>query len=239
MATLTIPTTNGTELQLAIAAFELQGEWASAVLSNINRWRGQVGLAVLDSDANLDAATKLPIKDAEVLFWDLVQPAKEAITTPAPPPKTVTPSKESIETSAKPDLFTDQPSAEWKPNSSKSLRLMTYEIKNDAGTAEIAISRFPASAQEIAKPLPNAIRWGAEVGVQGITAETLDQYFADMQLAGAPAKKFTATGPSRQTIAVMQEHDGFVWFIKLSGSAPAVKLEEQRFTEYLKSFQYR
>jgi hypothetical protein len=236
MGTLTIPTANGTELQLAIAAFELQDEWARAVLSNINRWRGQVGLDALDSGANLDAATKLPIKDAEVLFWDLV---KSESDSPAVPPMSVAPSKNNAEPTAKPDLFTDQPAADWKPNGSKSLRLMTYEINNDAGNAEIAISRFPASAQEIAKPLPNAIRWGAEVGVQGITAESLDQYYTDVQLAGKPAKQFTATGPSRQTIAVMQEHEGFVWFIKLTGSAPAVKLAEPSFTEYLRSFQYR
>lgn len=239
VATITIPAAEK-PLQIAVASLSFQGEWDQALLLNLNRWRGQLGLPELTADKLNETVTEVKIAGGTASLIDIQSPstaepaAKPELNSPNSPPSTASkqPTKNSSELG-----FQAVAPTEWQVVSGNTTRLASYEIIVDGKKAEVAVTRFPGN-QQMSDPLANANRWRGELKLPPLPQSELNSAFTTIQLAGKPAERFSGSNADRKTIAVMQIRGDQVWFIKLFGDESVVTAEEARLQSYLATWQF-
>lgn len=239
---------------------------AGYALSNINRWRGQLGLPPI-------AATQLT-KETEQLKLDGVtatlvnlkghMAGQQGMMGQAPfasgqqglPPRPSSqgpassgtePSASAIpqtsatgsQASASPLTF-DQPET-WQAGKVGGMRKAAFTVADGDKHVEITVIDLAEAAGEL---LPNINRWRGQLKLPPVEQAELDKQLQPIK-AGQVAGHFIeligaeANQPQQAMLGAVIVDAGKAWFFKLTGDAELVKKEKPRFRAFVESTRFR
>lgn len=236
-------------LEMSVIRLPKAGPWNAQVLSNVNRWRGQLGLPPTGEPALKLSTSPLP-QSEEALLVDLKgvyaggmtppfagafaggspMPAKPTAPAPSSPPRG----------DSNPELKYEVPEG-WVDKGGSGMRKANLMTGDDSNAAEITVFQFSAAAPAMADPLANVNRWRQQVELDIIDQAKLDELKEAITISGDPATYIEmipeAEALKQASIAAMQEREGQVWFYKLSGTREEVKAQRDAFKAWLESIQ--
>ena len=212
LATLIVPSEDK-PLEVAISALPWAGT-PDGMLSNVNRWRGQLQLAPTDATHVGESTRELKAGDLTLTVVDLrghsgssgMMPpfaggavgaaSRAAQDAPPPglppghppiesPPGAAPPNSPAVPAAGDVPKFTAP--ADWKALPTTSIRKAAFAIGDAEHGGLFTLTSFPTSAPSIAEPLPNVNRWRREVGLPDVTPEELPKSSESIEVNGKPA----------------------------------------------------
>lgn len=247
------------EQPLELTVIPLPMPPTDGLLSNINRWRGQLGIGPVDAEGLANESTNVKLADGTATLVNLV--GKSGASAPMSSPVAGGPTGDAdaarraahaaagIEEPANgempavpPSLVTYDAPPEWQLGQrvvSRSAfavpREAAFIVKEDDRSAEITITALGAAAGDV---LPNVNRWRGQIGLEPFTADELAKERKKVDMNGVEGEYFRLVGPQQAIFGVIAAHDGKAWFVKLQGDHDlAVKLQEQ-FETFVRSIKF-
>jgi hypothetical protein len=232
-ATLQVETSDGTlEATVTTLPRGEQGD-ASYALMNVNRWRGQLGLAEIDQ-AQLDhVATHLELDGTKALLIDFEGRLKPGGMGKAPfasrqseQPPGPTDAGQSLEPTY------DVPSP-WNQVAPGAMQKARFEVAAGGQEAEISIS---TAGGEL---LANVNRWRGQVQLGPIDQDQLLDSARRIDLGDTRGAYFQLVGSKRTILGVVAPVQGEFWFVKLAGDNDLAERERERFERFVRSIHFR
>lgn len=215
-ATLVIPAA-GQPLEVSVTALPWTGA-PGEMLSNVNRWRGQMQLPPTDERGLAECTREVKAGDAIMTVVDLRGRFQNSMTPPfaggamggaaSPPfaapaaaPQTgnqtlLPPGHPPIQSqparssaAANTAPFESKAPAGWESRPASGMRKVEYRIERDGKSATLTAIDFPADAGPMmADPIANVKRWRGEVGLPAIGDEELAKTIEPIKVSGVEAK---------------------------------------------------
>jgi len=237
------------------------------LLSNVNRWRGQLEMSPATDDSLDDNLAVKQGKGGEYRLFD--QEGKSAGRSMGGPfmrrqammraqeaaaksdaPKQVdkadslgegsaakSSAKPSKETATNPK-FTLQPPEGYSPGKTSAMVLARFVKETDDGKVQISVVPLTATNQWN----DNVNFWRQSVGMEAAKEKEIESESETISVSGIEGKKIKlfpdADDAEQSLIGVMVKHDDAAWFFKMIGDSAAVKSEEAAFDAFLKSFEF-
>lgn len=215
-------------------------------LSNINRWRGQVGLAPLTADSLNDNIEQIKLQDdITAVLADIegqsggrtsgLPPflaAQQAAQQPpqSPPVTTNTP----VQPAGSPLVYTAPDG--WLPSRVGGMRKAAFLITDGDKQAEVTVIDLTASAGAL---LPNINRWRSQVGLADFDKATMQAALQDIQIDKQTGKYIELIGAEKAILGVINVRDSGAWFFKLFGDPEIAKRESENFKQFVTSVQFK
>lgn len=241
-ATLEIDAQPPLEISVTTLGREAGGD-AEYLLANINRWRGQMGLADLDAAQLQQQTEQIAIEGGEAMFVDLVGHMKPggpmmsggAPFAPAGPGRSEEPAPldhdskpRASSASGAPGLRYETPEG-WKEQPAGGFRLASFQVSQGDQKAEITVVVAGGDL------LANVNRWRGQIELDPTTKEDLDRESQPIDVGGRNGTYVELTGPKKTTLAVVVEAAGRTWFITLKGDNELARREADRFQNFVHS----
>jgi hypothetical protein len=191
------------------------------ILSNVNRWRGQVNLPPTDMETLRPTLQTVDLADhRKATIVKLDAPAAE---TPLALAKY------------------DAPKG-WTDRGPSNLRKADLVLTEGDKQVELAISSFSAAKQEMSNPIANINRWRRQIGLSPIAPEQLVKNATPTKIGAYTGLYVEMFAPDeatakQATLVAMFLAGGDVWFVKLSGDGELAKRERDAFKQFLASIQ--
>lgn len=261
-ATLQLPSAAG-PLELSVIGLPSGGDTDEYALSNINRWRGQLGLGPTTSDQLFaegnrgEETLKVKTNDGTTaILVNLVGQMKDTGMGNAPfasgqgrSPRPTAPRAAAPRSSAnspagsatvKNPVSYDAPEG-WVTGPASGMRKAAFLVRDGEQQAEITIIDLAAAAGDL---LPNVNRWRGQVQLGPTTGAQLQQELKPIAMGSVAGQYVELVGPESaakpQTIlAVIAVHDDKAWFIKLMGDAALAEREKERFQSFVESIRFQ
>ena len=209
------------------------------LLSNINRWRGQLDLPQIQAE---DLPTRTETIKAGELIITAINIQGKAAPRPAMPggmmppgmgrtdPHEAAPAAERPAGGAKGGSKSpfDKP-AEWTEAPPKQFQLARFTVGEGEQTAEIAVSRAGGDRGA------NINRWRGQLGLNPLSAEELKQTGQPFEVGSKKGELIEIVVEDRALVGVMIPDGDQSWFIKLTGHAALAAKERSRFEAFAKS----
>jgi hypothetical protein len=217
---------DGTPLEVSVTTLPRgDTDGKEYVLSNVNRWRGQVGLNSIGVN-ELERETKqIEIDGATATFVDLVGEAKSDSMSPPFASGLVGPSAPGDATAGATHLKYQVPQG-WREEPASGIRKASFRIGDADPNAEVSIIDLDASAADL---LPNVNRWRGQIGLEPTTQREIDEHVQSIAVGDHEGQYLEMLGDDKATIAVIVKVAGRAWFIKLSGDKSLVERERDNF----------
>lgn len=206
------------------------GRESGAILPNINRWRGQIGLGKIDDESDLKPPSRrVSVDGKDVTLVDMTGVVAD--------PKPVSPKTRGPEAAINPDKpLTYAMPAGWKELPVKGMRVAAFEVRDGGMAAEVTIIPIAGAGGGL---LPNVNRWRKEVGLDDTTGDQLAKESQTIDLGGASAVIVDLAGKSESTLGAIITHDERTWFIKLRGPSTLIDKEREHFQAFVRSIRFR
>lgn len=233
------------------------------LLPNINRWRGQLGLArqSLKELKESDEFHQFDLDDGTTITWVNLAgkvpapagsgPAAVASSTASGQPPAAGPSlppghpptggatkpvggSKSAPTSI-PEMSFDVP-AGWVAGSLKPFRKISWNIDHDGKTAEFYVSSLAAGGSAIG---PNVNRWRGQAGLKTLSEKELANEVDDISIGGETGSFIEISGEKQSIIGAIVVKGDTGWFFKLVGDPDVVSHEKDNVKAFLKSVRFR
>ncbi len=227
---------------------------AEYILSNVNRWRGQVGLAELPAKELEDHSTVVDLGGHTATLINVSGTAPAAAGRPLPaghPPLTgptgssgVGPAGSGEDASGQPTgpdaSFTYDTPEGWSPAAAGGMRRAAFQVRDGEAEVEITVISLAAAAGDL---LSNVNRWRRQVQLPPIAAADVERQTRPIDFAGVPAKLVELVAPDgtspRETIlGVIAIRGDESWYIKLKGDSALATREKERFEAFVKSIRF-
>ncbi len=218
-ATLGIPADGGV-LELAISSLPAGQD----VLSNVNRWLGQLGRTEIQAEQLADRLRALPFANGEFLVFDEQVNAGSAVPTPNPPNEA-----QRVEPKFQiPDG--------WRFHQASPFVAASYLKEFQGETVQIAVSRMPTDAVS----WPTVVEmWMEQVEPPTATRTDWEANARAVHIGGHPAQRIelldAANGSRAGLIGVRVEVGADAWYFKVSGELSAVTAARDEFEALLDS----
>jgi hypothetical protein len=260
-ATILVPT-NGKPLELSVTSLP----WTNTqedLLDNINRWRGQLQLAPIDSEEIAECKRELAAGDVTLTIVDLLGRMQgtdmtpplaagapvSAEGSPAVPPGMPSGHPSFSRSSAADNVLVEyERPAGWELLPASGIRKAAFRVVDDAREAQVTVIDFPATAGPmIADPLANVNRWRSEVGLEPLAADDSSAATKSIEIAGLQASYIEAIPDASQsdepnadtgTLAAMATSGDVVWFFKITGDRSLVVAQRDQFKSFLRSVEF-
>jgi len=127
-------------------------------------------------------------------------------------------------------------------NESNPSRLATLDVADGEQRAEVSITRFPG---DVGGLLPNVNRWRGQLGlapVQDLAA--LEHPLEEVQVDGSASQLLDLVGESssgsdaQRMLVVLVPHEGFTYFIKMTGPKTLLDLQRDPFVQFARSVRF-
>jgi hypothetical protein len=262
-ATIRIPA-DGAPLELTVIGLPWRGT-PGELLSNINRWRGQMKLPEVGQQQLAEFTREVEAGGTTMTVVDMRGQfeAGSAMTAPFaggagsgesdrslppghPPIDGLAPTNQSPPPAAAAPKFKTPEG--WQPLPAGGFRKAAFQIGSEQEGALVTVIDFPADAGPmIADPLQNVNRWRQEVGMPPIDAAQLDENVEPVEIDGHPAsyaKLIPEAANSedshapRATLAALVDSGQRIWFFKMSGNREVVAEQQDEFKSFLDSVQF-
>jgi len=213
----------------------------AALLSNINRWRGQLQMPPITAEGLADCTQKRTLEETSVTVVDLRGWWKSSGMGPfmgrpgagmAKQPGAGTPRLAAVKFAAP---------GGWDVLPAGGIRKAAYRLVKGDREAMITVIDFPADAGPvIADPLSNVNRWRGEIGQPPISSEELAAMVETIQIDGQEGSyiPMISEGADRAILATMVENSGRIWFFKMIGDHSLVAEQQETFRNFLQSVQW-
>jgi hypothetical protein len=252
-ATVQIPA-EGKSLELTVIPLPMsEGDSDEYRLSNVNRWRNQVGLPPWGPQQMAENVEQLALAGGgNAILVDLLGEA----ASPGGPPMASLPMSPAgpgagpaegsgagpaggEPSGAVPTLSYDTPDG-WEPGRVGGFRKAAFVVKDGEQQLEITVIDLAAAAGEL---LPNVNRWRGQVELPETTQQELDKELVQITIDGQPAVYIALPGPAdakppRTILGAIQVRESQSWFFKLVGDSDLAEREKDRFQEFLKSVRF-
>jgi hypothetical protein len=236
---------DGTEppLEIAVSALPSDDPGSDAYLkSNIDRWRGQVGLEPYtgnDWKSRAEAAGEVHEAEGKGGRFVLVQlagkdPKGEALTMLA----AIVPRGGAV-ASAAPSSVPSAPvsdaapkwtaPAEWTSEPPRQFQTALWTVANGDQKVEISVSQSGGSLDA------NLARWRTQVGPDPAGNDEPAQ--ESLTIGGASATRVELKGTEKSILGVIVPQGDRAWFFKMMGSSALVDQERARFQSFVESVQ--
>ncbi len=244
--------------KLAVSALaKPEGDERGAILQNVNRWHGQMGLKPITLEKLSDELSDIPLGTDHAFLLKLVghfgaggmgrppfagggaalpdgHPPIDSSAGAGPGPIAAPPSESSG------DLKYDVPLGWQSKQPSNSMTTAAFAVSEGSQAAEITVMPLPARADFL---LLNVNRWRGQLNLPPITADELKSAVKQIPAGDATASYVQLVAPAdaspRQAIlGAMATHGDEVWFFKLKGDADLAERERPKFEAFVKSIRF-
>lgn len=129
----------------------------------------------------------------------------------------------------------------WKEKPPGMMVMKSFDVKNGAGAATVAISSFPG---EVGGKLANVNRWRGQMGLPKIEEGDFAKETQSLDVLGGKATLVdlkgtdAKSGKAARLVAVMVPHGDSTWFYKLLGDDSAVAAEKENFVKFVQTVSY-
>ena len=242
-----------TKLEMSVTALPApRGAPQSAVLMNVNRWRGQLQLPLLKNQFWLEETTRQTeiaasesLAALRVTLVDLLGTRDPSgggpMTAGRHPTGRPAPGGPGggAPAAGGPGFSYTKPE-NWQPGRTSSIRRAAFTVRDGGHEVEITVFKLPASGL-----LANVSRWAGQIGMEPLTGETqLAEVVSDLPVGDQVAKFVELVGTEKRvTLAAIlpdRQEPQMAWFFKLSGpagSAPLAQREKAKFRQFVQSVQ--
>lgn len=245
------------QLDISISQLGRQADWDEMVKMNVNRWRGQLGLAASNEKWAGGQTMRVAAADGESIWVDLIseptsrRPAlalpevggapfagAPAMDAPTAPPSSQ-PSR-STDIPADPRLKYDRPDG-WRDGRMSSMRMAAFEVGSADAPAELTV--IPAGGDVRG----NVARWLGQVRGADPPGEVVDEAMANaknVKVSGRDGQRFFLTNEDEPTgtaidATIVPMDAGMSLFIKMTGPAETVASQSDAIASFLESLQLK
>lgn len=218
------------------------------LLSNINRWRGQIQLAPISAEdlSKTTIATQVDGRDCTIInitgseggdsgmsaapFANRGGPTPPLAAGPLPPA-----GRSSAATPAGPaGVKFDKPEG-WSEGPTNQFRKASFVVTEGDQKAEITVIDLSASNDW----LGNVNRWREQVQLKKATATEVEQATKSISVGDIKGQYIEAVGETQTILGVMAIEGDKAWFIKLTGNKQLAEREKAHFEQFVKSLQFK
>lgn len=242
-------------LELSVMPLPARDDQTEDLLSNINRWRGQVGLDSISADDIKAATGKSPALDTELFT---LKSGDETISVVslngkmAGNPMSRAPfasgmmggpggpaAEPSNPAAAAAQIKYETPEG-WQPGRSGGMRKAAFNITGGGETGEVTVIDLTGESNPL---LLNVNRWRGQVGLKDITEAELPQQSEQLKAGDLEATYVKLIGPedAKPRIAILGAiiyRDNLAWFVKFTGPVPLAEQEQDRFKQFVQSIRF-
>lgn len=229
--------TSDAPVEMSVTQLPMRGgDETDYLLANVNRWRGELGLAPIDA-AELDKETKkITAGPQEILLVDL---AAYLDGTPSQG-DVYTRTMEELEEIARmrgeevspPEVKFTLPKG-WKETPAGQFQISRFVVGDEKDPVEISISSAGGDLGA------NINRWRGQVGLEPISEQELASALHPTQVFGEKAGQIEIVGPpgekQQAILGVIAPSGRTNWFIKLKGPVKPALEQKQNFEAFVKS----
>ncbi|WP_298861300.1 hypothetical protein [uncultured Gimesia sp.] len=241
-------------VELSVIPLPASDSLETDLLSNINRWRGQVGLSNITAK-EIKAASDTPALDTELFTLKDQDQSLTVVSlkglmagnpmsrapfasgmrvgaakpTPSPAPKPATSSA----------LKYDTPKG-WQPGRSGGMRKAGFNITAGDETGEVTVIDLAKAANPL---LLNINRWRGQVGLKDISEADLPKNSEQLKVGDLEATYVKLIGPEsakprKAILGAILYRNELAWFVKFTGPAKLAEQEETNFKQFLQSIRF-
>lgn len=229
------------------------GDSADYILSNVNRWRGQLGLSPMTKDELFDEGEddetyQIDAGGASVTVVNFVGQMSDSPMSRAPfasgaapgPAGPLRPSAQPPSSTGTVELTYDVPEG-WTEGEAGGFRKAAFEIADGNQNAEVTVIDLAAAGNELPA---NVNRWRRQIQLAPVSQADLAEHVKKIPVGRSTGDYVELVGPEdaspRQAIlGVMTIEGDRAWFIKMMGDAELVLREKPQFEEFVRSVQFR
>ena len=221
------------------------------LLSNINRWRGQVGLDRLSEkefagDRNDGAGGEirtLKIDGDVTVTWvningkpSSAKPSSTGAAGPPSRPGAATGPGASRPGAASAGLgVTFTVPKGWQNAAPRTMVLVGWDVKRNGEALQIYISKLGAAGSDLVQ---NVNRWRRQAGLEQLSGAELKNTIDPMKIGGVDGHVVNLRGASKTITGAIAIHGGTGWFFKLQGDPKLAAEEKMNFESWLKSIRF-
>ena len=231
IATLVLNQKNQSSLEMAISTLrQTNPDWSAYLTSNLNRWRGQLGLPPLSGESADRAFEKLDARDTTIYLAKLEASSanNNAATIPQQPRR---PSRSVAGFDA--SLVRGTPAPGWKPGPVTGMRKACFRLQTDDQALEVTV--IPAGGNLLA----NVNRWRGQLKLDRLNQQQLTEQTAEINAGNLDGQYIVITG-AKETIlaAIFPRASGGSWFVKLRGDSKLVDAQKASFKSFVASLRF-
>ena len=132
----------------------------------------------------------------------------------------------------------------WLPGKASTMRRGSFAVMGpDNQRVDISVTTFPG---DVGGEIMNINRWRLQIGLSPIGIDSLDEHIVTKTINDMTFRivDFSSELPNldnnylQRTIVATIDHEGNSWFIKITGDAPLVALQEEAFMGFLTSVHF-
>lgn len=208
-------------LELTVTGLTASDDWDAGLLSNVNRWRGQLGLGDLTAGELAEQSQPLEAAGQGAIAVDFTgQFEGGGMAAPfagrglgGPP---MTPPRARSQPAV---IAYDTPEG-WIEKPASAMRLATLKTGDSDAAAEAVASVFPSTGV-MGDVAANVNRWRSQVGLQPVDGDALNEVTETISIAGGEAAYTEAVGDESAIFAAMLPRAGSIYFFKLTAQNAA------------------
>ena len=237
-ATITIPTADSA-LELSVIPLPMSegGDNEEYKLENVNRWRGQLGLAPIAKADLKTEVIELNLADSKAMVVNLLgqkpagMPGQPPFANMRPTPPRA-PNTPPARTALQKPAF--QVPENWTPAKNDTFSTQAFEMQKDGKKVRITVTPL----EPLGETLPLHInRWRRQVGLPPAGPNELDQSVEKIE-AGGLSGFYVKLVNQQAILAGILPQAGRTWFIKLIGDAPLALEQEPAFKTFVQSVRF-
>ena len=220
--------TQSPPIELVISSLrQTNPNWQAYMASNLNRWRGQMGLAPLAAPAAAKAFETLQADGQEIFFTSIRG------QQPGPGPSLATrPDRPAA--GFDPSFVQGTAPAGWTPGPVRGMRKAAFRFSR--GDEGIEVTVISAGGDQ----LDNVNRWRGQVGLEKITAEQMQSETQEISAGALRGQYFAIFGKKQAILVAMFPTDGGgSWFVKLSGNRSLAEQQAENFKTFIRSLTFQ
>lgn len=242
------------QLDVSISSLPRQEDWDEQVKSNVNRWRGQLGLSPSDAKWADGQPFQVETADGEAVWVDLIGDPQESSSSMSPPfaqmgggPMSGAmsgaaatagqgPAGQATASNDDPRLSFQRPEG-WRDGKKSSMRLASFDVGPEDAVAELTV--IPAGGDLRG----NVARWLGQVRGGSVPDEVVDQALEaaqKLEVDGRPAQRFLlfaedASSGDAIDATIIPLNDGISLFVKMTGPAETITDQAEAIASFLES----
>jgi hypothetical protein len=241
-ATIKIPSEE-TSLDLSISQLPFQGDDEMPyVLSNVNRWRAQLGLSAFDEQRLAEASQRVTLAQDDQRVATIVNFAGEMTESPMRSPRAPRAPVSQAPPAAPADALTYQAPEGWVPGELEIARggitirrSAVFEVKQGDQTVEITVTKLPEMAGDTTM---NVNRWRQQVALEELPESELVKTTKRIAVGDVEGDYVEILGPQQAILGVIARRQGLAWFIKLQGDRELASQQKESFEAFVNSLQF-
>ena len=214
----------GTDAKMEISSLSA----GQGIKMNVDRWRGQLGLAPSEGDVKLP---KIPHDGGELLLFDETGKFKgRGGPMSRRPPRPSSPAPRKV---SQPTIDFDAPEG-WDAGKTSSIVVGRFQKKDGDQEVELTIAKMPP----VNEWNLNVRTWAASIGLKDWDDTKISEKSEAVQIDGVDGNKIVLSNDEnkRALMGIMFKKQNTAWLAKLIGDQELVTASEKEFDAFWQSF---